>query len=73
MASIVRGGLLPEKWFALITGKNWIYTIEGSYFESYSLLEVCQYAGISYVKAASQLMKSCAERILIGELVINRV
>ncbi len=68
-----KGLLLPEKWFALITGKKWIYTIEGSYFESHSLLEACQYAGISYVKAASQLMQNCAERILVGGLAINRV
>lgn len=67
-----KGWLLPEKWFAYITGKNWVYSLSGSYFESYSLFEVCEYAGVSYVKAASQLMKGMAERILVGDKVIVR-
>jgi len=67
-----KGSLLPEKWFSLITGKKWVYSVSGSYFESYSLFEACEYARISYVKAASQLMKQAAEIIVVGSVMITR-
>jgi len=67
-----KGGRPPEEWFALITGKKWVYSVSGSYLESSSLFEVCEYAGISYVKAASQLMKQASDKIVVGSVTITR-
>lgn len=68
-----KGSLMPDAWFSLITGKQWVYSLSGSDFKSIYLYEVCLYAGVSYVKAASQLMKESAFEIKVGGEVIMRL
>ncbi len=67
-----KGGFLPEVWFAGITGKRWTYSVDNGPYNA-SLEVLCRDLGVSYVKAASQLIKQAATEIKVGGVTIHRI
>ena len=66
-----KGGWPPEHWFALITSVKWVYWYNG--LKSTSLARLCEEVGVSYVQAASQLIKLAASEIVVDGAIIRRV
>ncbi len=69
-----KGSLLPEDWLCMITRVEWIFGVVGDLddFKSLSLEEICRRHKLSYVKAASQLIKQGAYEMWVGGMCILR-
>jgi len=66
-----KGMRLPEKWFSWLTGKDWVYRVGD--VESIWLHEVCTKTGLSYVKAASQIIKKPFTEIVVDGVKIEMI
>jgi len=66
-----KGSRLPEEWFSYITGVKWVYQV--GVIRDHRLWAVCEAVGVSYVKAASKLLKEATSDICVGNVRIVRL
>lgn len=67
-----KGEMIPEAWINMITEKTWIYSIPMISKSDPSLMCLCEYVGISYIRAISAFVKNWTDDVIVDGVLISR-